>query len=621
MAKTSKRDSSPSVAESLSRRRLLTASSAAVATGLAGCMGGKKKKKQGSLKEDTINTWIERLPTRMTWNPWATNYPWTTSWLVCARVVRFFADGSVKTTMLDDWSYDADKQVTTIKFQKDWYWWNGNKVKAADKYYFEELARLMDPEGSDLKKLEMPDDYTLKRYHKEPQNPQLLKYNLGGYLGANVRGYRETYKPWVEKFQDVSKQSERESLKEKLGKEVKIPTKDLIDKGLGTGAFKLTKADNQKMVFEKFDKHPFADEIDIPKLQLNVAKEETLANQIKNDKLDLGFGLRSEWIDEGVGPEYIKNVNTYRDTYMTKINFGLIGKAAKHLRKRQVRQAVACAIDTNKLMSNIGGKNYTLSTQSGLPPAVGKKWVGEDQLNEYIDYPTKSDNDRVAKLMRDAGYKKKGGTWTDSSGKKVTFELAVETRFAPHGKTLKDQLKQAGFNVNFMTLSANNFSSKYSDTPTFDMTIDEHGALTAHPYYYFRSDHQFGNELGEPGAVKRWLQQGKSRSQFDGRELKPEIPKKVGAEDLSGATERVNLFELTQKWKSAQTKQENRRLARKYSWYWNFHLPQIDLYQSASGSWGDTENFTFQNTDSNDWKSYRACYTNLKRGNIKAKKN
>lgn len=621
MAKTSKRQVSPSVAESLSRRGLLTASSAAVASGLAGCMGGKKDKAKSDVKDETIDTWIERLPTRMTWNPWATNYPWTTSWLVCEGVVRFFADGSVKTTMLDDWSYDADNQVTTIKFSKDWHWWNGNPVKAADKYYFEELARLMDPEGSDLKKLEMPDDYTLKRYHKEPQNPQLLKYSLGGYLGTNVRGYRETYKPWVEKFQDVSKQSERESLKEQLGKEVKIPTKDLIDKGLGTGAFKLTKADSQKMVFEKFDKHPYADEINIPKLQLNVAKSQSLAQRIKSDKLDVGFGLRSEWIDDGIGPEYIKNVGVYRDTFMKKLNFGLIGKASEHLRKRQVRQAIACAIDTKKLITNIGGKNYTMPTQSGLPPAIGKKWVGEDQLSKYIEYPVESDTDRAAKLMRDAGYSKKGGTWKDSNGKAITLEFAVETRFATHGKTLKDQLQQAGFKVNFLTLSANNFSSKYSDTPTFDMTIDEHGALTAHPYYYFRPDHQFGNELGESGAVKRWLEQGKSRSQFNGTELKPEIPKKVGAKDLSGATEKINLFEMTQKWKSAQTKQENRRLARKYSWYWNFHMPQIDLYQSASGSWGDTKNYTFQNTDSKNWKAYRACYYNLKRGNIKAKKN
>ncbi|SIR74738.1 ABC-type transport system, substrate-binding protein [Haladaptatus litoreus] len=621
MAKSSKPHSATNIAENLSRRQLLAVSSAAAAGGLAGCSGSDNDNKDGgAVMESGIDTWISRLPTRMTWNPWATNYPWTTAWIVCEPVVRFFADGSVKTSMLDDWSYDANNQVTTIKFQKNWHWWNGKPVKAADKYYFEELARLMDPEGSDLKKLEMPDEYTLKRYHKDPQNPQILKYNLGGYLGTNVRGFRETYKPWVEKFQDVSKQSEREKLKEDLARDVKIPTKDVIEKGLGTGPFELTKADSQKMVLEKFDKHPYADEINISKLQLNVAKEQSLAQRIKDDKLDLGFGLRSEWVEKGIGPEHIKNVGVFRDTFMKKINFGLIGDGAKHVRKRRVRQAIACAINTENLVTNIGGKNYTLDTQSGLTPAVAKKWVGEDQLNKYIKYPAKDDQSRASKLMRDAGYSKNSGTWTDSDGDKATIEFAVETRYATHGKTLKDQLQQFGFNVNFMTLSSNNFSSKYNETPTYDMTIDSHGALQGHPYYYFRTDHQFGNELGETGAVKRWLEQGKARSEFIGRKLKPEVPKKVGAEDLSGATERINLFKLFQNWKSVQTDEENQRIAKKLSWYWNFHLPQIDLYQSASGSWGDTKNFKFENTGSKDWKAYRACYFNVKRGNIKAKK-
>ena len=625
---------SPIVTEQrLGRRKMMAISSAAIAGGLAGCSGGGGKDGEGtgttndsespngggSPKDATIDTWIARLPSRMTWNPWATSYPWTTSWMFCEPLVRKYADGSVETTMLDDWNYDADNQVTTVKFSEDWYWWNGNKITAADKYWFEETARLFDPEGSSVKRLEMPNKFTLKRYHKEKQNPQLLKYNLGGYLGALVRGYREKYKPWAEKLQGVSSQSERQKIQENMGKEMKLPTKKVMNEGLGTGAFKLTNVSSRAMEFEKFDKHPYADKINIPKLKLHTAKDQALSQKIKADKLDFGFGSVKEWAGKGVAPDHVKDVAVFRDSMLRKLAINQMGDAAKHLRKRKVRQALAHVVNANNVTKNMGGKQYTLKTQSGLPPAVAKRWVGDSQLNKYIKYPVGSNTKKAASLMREAGYQKSGGNWQGPGGETVKFEFPVQSHQVAQGKTIKDQLQQFGFKINFISMSANNFSSKYEENRTMDLYLNSHGSLSAHPYFFFRPNHEFGHELGEAGNVKRWLEQGETHSQFNGRPLKPEIPTKVGKQDLSGSTETVNLFDLWQEWGTAQSDKRNKEIARKFSWFWNFHLPQIDLYQPGNASWLDTKNFKAVDQDKRVWKGYRASFVSLKRGKLKAK--
>lgn len=630
MTKDSKGVSQPSSYQKLGRRRLMTLSSAAIAGGLAGCAGGKKGKKEsngdsnsssgnGNLQEPTIDTFYVDLPTRMTWNPWATSYPWTLSWMAGEPVVRIFADGSTKTPLLKDWNYDAKKNITTLNFRKDWYWWNGNKVTAADKYWFEETARLFDPDGSSLRKIEMPDKFTLKRYHKEKQNPQLLKYSLGGYLGALVRGYREKYKPWAEKLKDVSSQSERDKIQENMTKEMKIPTQTVIDEGLGLGPFKLTDFSAQDMTWEKFDKHPFADQINIPTLKYQIAKEQALSQKMTANKLDFGYGLVSEWVGKGAAPDNLENVGVHRSTYLHKLAINQNGDAKKHLRKRKVRQALAHVINASNIINNMGGKNYEIKAQSGLPQVIAKKWVGQDQLNKYINYSTNESNtSKATSLLQSAGYQKKGGNWVGPDGDVVTFEFPVQDSKVTEGKTVKDQLQQFGFKVNFMAMSSNNFTSKYEDNKTYDLFINSHGSLTPHPNSYFRINHGFGHELGEPGDVQRWLDQSKKYSQLNGRVLKPEIPKKVGATDLSGPTKKVNLYKLWKEWQAAQTDERNKEIAQTFSWFWNFHLPQIDLWQEGDGSFGDTESFEFQKTDQPIWQGYRASYRNLKRGNIKS---
>jgi hypothetical protein len=99
--------------------------------------------------------------------------------------MKIHTDGTITLDMIEDWDYDSDTNTETINFNQDWYWWNGDQITAEDKYYFEQVQRRLNPDASGYEQLSVENNgQTIVRQHKEPQNPQLTKYGIGGYLGV-----------------------------------------------------------------------------------------------------------------------------------------------------------------------------------------------------------------------------------------------------------------------------------------------------------------------------------------------------------------------------------------------------------------------------------------------------
>lgn len=600
-----------SAEEFLTRRQMLAASSAMVAAGVAGCIGGEKEGRG----EGGISSWQPTIPDEINFNSWATGYPWSQSWMLLEPVQRFYADGSMTLEQISDWEYDPDEQAVTVEFEEGWYWWNGDQVTAEDKYWYEECARLFQGDGSDIEELILEDEMTLTRVYKEPQNPELVQYQLGGYLGEMQRVHRDKFKPWAEELQDAADHDERLEIQEEMAEEMPLHISTVMDEGLGNGPFEIVDYDTEGIYCELFEDHPYADEIEIDEFEFVLAQDDALAQRIQGGVVDFGFGLLQQWVGEGTAPNSMDNITVYNDTFMRKLEFFGQGPGAEHLRRREVRRAIAHVLNLEHISTNYNTESVPREAQTGLPSAVTENWLDDSYVESYIDYPVQDDEERAAALMEQAGYELRGDEWVDEDGDLVSLQLVLPDFRTNLARTISDQLINFGFEIDLNVLESATYNDRKSNNVDFDLTIENHGGQIAHPFYYFRHNHTAGNELGETVDIEQALDAGETRSPYNGREIVVEVPTEVGQEDLSGSTEEVNLFELDQEWRSVNDEQRNQEIAETFSWYWNFHLPGVNLVEVQTGTFGNTQDYDF-NAETNDWEAYRGAYRGLKRGHI-----
>ncbi|UHQ98541.1 ABC transporter substrate-binding protein (plasmid) [Natrinema zhouii] len=588
----------------------MAAGAAMVTGGVAGCLGGS------SGDDGTITTFHSSIPTEMNFNTWAPSYPWNPTWLLLEPVLRYYSDGSISHEMIEDWEYDENSQELTVHHNDEFYWWNGDVVNAADKYWYGEVARLLNPDSSDYEQLSLENNgQTIIREYKEPQNPQLVEYNLGGYLGAMMRGHRDKFRPWAEELQDASTEEERVDIEKRMVEEMPLHISTVADEGLGMGPFEIVDFDEQGIHCELYDEHPYADQINIDKLEYVLAADEAVAQQIMGGDLDFGFGRLSNWIGDQ-NPDNVEMLAPYQDTFMRKLEFMMQGPAAEHMRTLEVRRAIAHVINFEHVSTNFTPESTVRSRQTGLPELVTEDKLG-DSVDDFIDYPTETDEDGAAELMESAGYERDGGSWLDDGGDTVALEIAVPQWADNPARTVTDQLTQFGFEVDLSVLEGATYNDRTENSVDFDMTMGNHGALIAHPSYYFRPTHKHGNDLGDANVIEGALEDGRDRSPYNGKELIVEIPTEIGREDLSGSTEEVNPYELYQEWMTTQSEERNQELVETFARYWNFHLPGIDLFEMMGGSWGNTNNWEFDVND--EWKAYRGAFRAAKRGYISPK--
>lgn len=602
-----------SLNELLTRRQILGASSAMVGASLAGCLSGDGEEDSG-----VFTMAMPIIPDEMNFNTWASGYPWNVAKMFMEFHSRYRTDGTTVHDLVDEWSYDEDEQALRVVYGEDYYWWNGDQVTAEDAYWYNECARLFDPESSEVDTHELEDDQTLVYYFKEPQNPQIVEYRVGGHLGPMLRAHRDKFKPWAETLEDVSDQDERLEIQEDMSEEMPLHISTVMEEGLGAGPFELVDYDTEGMYFETFEDHPYTDEINIDSFDWILAEDEALAQRIMAGDVDGGHGLVESWIGDGNKPDHVENIGVHTDTYMRKLEFFHNGSGAEHLDHVEVRRAIAHVINNDHVATNYPSEANPRERQTGITSSMTETWLDGDYVADFIEYPYESDEAGATELMEEAGYELDGDEWVDEDGDTVAFELVISEEHTNIARTISDQLATFGFEIDFTALAGATYNDQTEDRIDFDMTIGSHGGQNPHPWWYFRINHAHSNDLGELGVVEDNVEAGETRAEYNGREMVLEIPEAVGQEDLAGDTREINLYDLHREMETAQTDEENKELTETLTWYWNFHLPQIDLIEVQAGSWGNTADFEFDE-DTDDWKVYRAAFHALKRGLVSAR--
>jgi len=569
--------------ESVSRRDVLQIAGGLGIASLAGCSGGgdgagaTADGDGKSLKEPQLDFQWARKPTDIHLNRYnRTGYGQSYQDVFRHVLARGYADGSVGNVLLE--SQEIDGKEITYTFPEGPTWWNGDALTAEDFYVGAELQRVIDGADSAFEGHELVDDYTVTRTFKKEAAPKLMKSQAAGVF---VDTPRSVYNSWFEKYQDASSESEKESVITDLQK-MKISLEDFIDKGLGSGLYKLEEFNSSESILTKYGDHELADKTNIDKVRM--IPRGTGSGLVENDKMD--FIPKGFLPNSGNIPSNLENQNEFAYFRTQKMSFNYQNK---HLAKLPVRRAIIHAIDQNPLVQTATQgklKGTTTEVQTGLRSSIHDKFLGEGWTDKLIQYPVEADVEGANKLMNDAGYSKEDGTWVGPDGEVVEFDLLVqstETFQIGVMKRFSDQLESFGVKTNLQSVESN-FYSKLEEY-NHDITWIWHVARALwHPVSYF-SNNFYGILVGNP-------EEGGDTGPT-GIPYEVELPTELGKRTTDGDTKTVKPVQLMRDLPVAGSEKEVKEITRELVWWFNYRVPDFVYLQEFSGYWGDSGNFTF----------------------------
>ncbi|WP_339106138.1 ABC transporter substrate-binding protein [Haloterrigena salinisoli] len=560
----------------VNRRQFIGASAGTVAATLAGCLGGS------SNSTEFVTAFAGgRQPTQVHFNPWnASDYAQTYSIYWLQGTVVTHADGTVSTEFFEDLSVDG--REVTLEFSDEWSFWNGNDITAEDYLIEQEIWRYQDPEASPIEGHELVDDYTVKRIYKDDISPTIAKSNAGAGTSAPKSVFREYY----ERYEDATTASEREAVTDDL-LQMTIDTQEFVDEGYGSSLFKIEDFNSSETLATKWEDHPWSDRTDIEQIRVKPTEGTQVEQLEKSDELDM-----TQYITENQRSDYPDNIENIYELDHYSCRKYILNWNNKHLARRPVRRAIISAIDIPSIVDAANQTGLMASptqVQTGIRASIEEKYLGEDFVDNLIDYPVEADEETAVEYMQEAGYSREGGEWIGPDGDATDFTAITQAgvRKSQPMKVLTDHLSEFGFNVE-MEAVGQDYYSRVQEWE-FDIAWMWHVALPYwHPVAYFSNDF-YGLLAGDVNSD--------SDTGPTGVPFSLEIPGEVGATEVGSNGEEINPAQLMVDLEGASSEEETIEITRTLAQWVNFDLPVIVHLQEKRGFAGDTENFDFPSED------------------------
>ena len=437
----------------LSRREFMKLSATALAaTALAGCTTPQTAqppaataaptKPAGPAKGGTAVIAIDADPDTL-------NLGLSTSYSVgdvCAKIYNALIwidkDFNIKPSLAESWTITPDGLVYTFKLRSGVTWHDGKPFSSADvKYTFDEILGKFHPRSAALikrmKSIEAPDANTLVVTLSAPYAPLLLQLNVfeAPILAKHVYDGQG----------DVTKNPANL-------------------KPVGTGPFKFvewTKGATIKLArneayWEK--EKPYLDAIVfsvIPQATNRATAMETgEADYLVNFYVPLTDVKRLMANDKLV---------TERGHSFPAIYFMFINTATKALSTKEARQALAFAIDRQRIITQA---NDGIGRPARGPFGDGFEWL----LNPSVDYTKMYPRDVAkAKTLLDGA-----GVTAGADGSRGKLRLVVSSARAPFvtaAQIIKENLKEIGFDVEVQSLENAVMQQKVFKDREYDLTL------------------------------------------------------------------------------------------------------------------------------------------------------
>lgn len=542
----------------VSRRKLLAAGTAGIVAGIAGCSQSDPASPSGSGNGGsggvafTNANWT--VPTDAQWNPHnLSNWPVELTNVVYDAFAEFNdATKKFEPALGKQWSIDGDTMTISLRDQT---WHNGDRVTANDVVVQFRLAKY---EGSliwdYLESVSAVDDSTVRFDLNGELNPIVVRRYI---LPTRIDAPAYVFEEYLDKIENAPKGSERDkAIADLLNYARSEPT--------GNGPYKVESASNSQFKLTVHKDHPWADDISIPNYVFKYAG----GNQdrwaaLSSGKID---GLGSTYVPPDVYeslPDSIREIN-----FTQYADFALVfNHDDEDFGKRNVRQALAHIIDRKSVANNVGPRTRKpIKVPTGTSPFATKEYLPTpivDSLNRY-----ETGEAKATKLLEEAGYRKKGGTWVREDGTPLKAPIKVDSGLSDYingVQTIVPQLKSFGIQAEMKTVEGVSLSEQIR-SGDFRLHGDSWGEWNeSYPFFDYRSDFASREML-------KWYN----------------LPKKVSvpwpAGDPNGE-QTVSPPDIVVSLSQATDTNEQQELLGQLAWIYNHTLPKIQMSERQDQTW------------------------------------
>ncbi|WP_436924434.1 ABC transporter substrate-binding protein [Halosimplex amylolyticum] len=470
-------------------------------------------------------------------------------------------------------SVDVDGATATVTFADGFTWWSGEPVTARDTWVHDEIHSHVSSESAPS--VELVDEYTLRYEFERPLDRPLV---LSEVASGAVRTPVEFYEPWLDRLREATTDDRTEEVVADLRTE-SPGLETLLDEGLGCGPYELTEVSINRLVLERFDDHPRAEEISIPRLWLPVVQEVSIENLIKKGWLDGGTGTLHD--ERGSPAENLEQIARYRTTSGSKL---VLDWRNDHLARRGVRRAILAAIPVDDVVE-VASWGEPTARQTGLAGPAERRWLPESVRESFHEYPVEADTERAAEHMRAAGYTRdENDTWRDEDDRRARFNIGtpVWDDFVSAGSMIESSLGRFGFDVSIDRVP--NTRIHYEVTQhTYDVMLWSFDGRP-HRAYDVTSDGATSIGYGVSDAS--------TASSSQGKPVEVRVPRTPGDVDAPESDRRtVNLVDVWRTIRRPTDRSSTVDAVSTFATWWNDALPDVYLGTEVTGLWGNTRDF------------------------------
>ncbi|MFC7195385.1 hypothetical protein ACFQL4_13260 [Halosimplex aquaticum] len=203
-------------------------------------------------------------------------------------------------------SVETEGSTATVTYAEGFTWWSGDPVTARDTWVQEEIQSHVSSQSGPS--VELVDEYTLRYEFERPLDRPLV---LSEVASGAVRTPVAFYEPWLDRIRDAGTDERESTVIENLRTD-SPGLETLADEGLGNGPYELTEVSINRLMLERYDDHPRAADVSIPRLWLPVVQEVSIENLIKKGWLDGGSGMLGN--ERGSPAANLEQIARYRTT-------------------------------------------------------------------------------------------------------------------------------------------------------------------------------------------------------------------------------------------------------------------------------------------------------------------
>ncbi|WP_222912991.1 ABC transporter substrate-binding protein [Natrinema sp. SYSU A 869] len=556
-----------------SRRDVLKYSAVGGTALVAGCLGGSSSTDRFRVFDaETSGT----LPSQRHCNPYNPTQrgTWHPGALIFDRPVMYSpAEDSAYPLIATDWEM-TDDTTLEMTFSDEWTWHNGDQLTAEDWVMQLQMSlAILEYQADDgsrphqfLESAEAPDEYTARiNLHDSLSETVAVQNVTADLVGDESRGIftnssDDQWSEWHQRLQEAS-DSEMETILEEITSE----GYPMLEDAVGNGPFQVADIGDNVMVFEKYEDHPNADNINFSEYSFHLYENNNPTQPYANGEVD---ATHTQFpVEDDVKSQLPNGHTLIKESFSTNklftFNCGYDVEYDTPMSNANVRKAVCHVFDRQRVTQVLEGVNRMFDWAPCRVPGNVLENGTHDAAEWVQDFTKYGQNDtgRATELLEKEGYTLEDGKWYTPDGERFEINIMNGSERKDLG-VLKDNLREFGIKPNQEQVDDATFDER-RQAGEYDMMPDGSSANGVRAIWAL-------------DLVPNWIQ---SISHFN---PEAEIPMPIGDPEGSEGTKTINVEEHIRQWQVTDDDQYHKELM----WWWNQTLPEMEvMFQPDAGAY------------------------------------